>query len=191
MLLNSHVTCSSIFHAYILFLSTLNMCFRLFSLSLSLSRIDCVMAPKQRKSTSTWNSLHGFGSSFSDPSVPSYIRFRDEKAKTKHQVIMLDFSNTMLLDVIQTREWESLCEKPVRCPVVFIQEFYSNIHGIDISVPQFVSIFRGTHIVVTPNLISEVLRVPRVAHPDYPGCDCLQIVSKDKLISHFCGTPSV
>ena len=97
----------------------------------------------------------------------------------------------MLPDVIQTQGWESLCEKPVHCPVMFIQEFYSNIHGIDASVPQFVSTFRGTRIVVTPNLISEVLHVPKVAHPDYPGCDCLRIVSKDKLISHFCGTPLV
>ena len=73
------------------------------------------------------------------------------------------------------------------CPVVFIQEFYSNIHGIDISVPQFVSTFRGTRIIVTPDLIFEVLHIPRVAHPDYPNCECLQIVSRDNLISHFYG----
>ena len=47
MLLNSHVTCSRIFHAYVLFLSTLNMCLHSvlslslsFSLSLSLSLTD-------------------------------------------------------------------------------------------------------------------------------------------------------
>ena len=44
--------------------------------------------------------------------------------------------------------------------------------------------------VVTPNIISEVLHVPRVAHPDYPGCERLQTVSKDELLSHFCKTPS-
>ena len=40
-------------------------------------------------------------------------------------------------------------------------------------------------------LISKVLRVPRVAHPDYPSYDHLRTVSRDKLISHFCGTPSI
>ena len=56
---------------------------------------------------------------------------------------------------------------------------------------QFVTTFRGTRIVVTPNVISKVLRVPRVAHSDYPSCDRLCTVSKDKLISHFCETPSL
>ena len=58
------------------------------SLSLSLSRvcartqIDCIMAPKQCISTPSRNPLHGFVSSSSDPSIPSHIRFCDEKAKT-------------------------------------------------------------------------------------------------------------
>ena len=30
------------------------------------------------------------------------------------------------------------------------------------------------------------LRVPRVKHPDYPGCERLRTVSKDKMISSFC-----
>ena len=73
---------------------------------------------------------------------------------------------------------------------MFIQEFYSNIHGFDTSVPRFATTFRGTSIIVTPDLISEVLHVPKVAHPDYLGCDSLQTVSKDELLSHFCETPS-
>ena len=44
--------------------------------------------------------------------------------------------------------------------------------------------------VVTPDIVSEVLHVPRVAHPDYPSCDCLRTVSKDELLSLFCETPS-
>ena len=73
---------------------------------------------------------------------------------------------------------------------MFIQVFYSNIHGIDTFVPQFATTFRGTRIVVTPDLISEVLHVPRVVHPDYPGCERLWIVSKDELSSRFYETPS-
>ena len=74
---------------------------------------------------------------------------------------------------------------------MFIQEFYSNIHCIDTSVPQFAMRFRGTRIVVTLNLISEVLHVPRVVHPDYPSCNHLWTMSRDELISHFCETPSI
>ena len=69
------------------------------------------------------------------------------------------------------------------CLVVFIQECYSNIHNINTSVPQFAMRVRGTRIVVTANLVVEVLRVPRVAHLDYLGCDHLQTVSRDELIS--------
>ena len=69
--------------------------------------------------------------------------------------------------------------------------FYSKMHGIDTSVPRFVTTFWGARILVTPNLISKVLHVLRVAHPDYHSCDRLQTVSKEELISHFCETPSI
>ncbi|KAL0013998.1 hypothetical protein SO802_001067 [Lithocarpus litseifolius] len=49
----------------------------------------------------------------------------------------------------------------------------------------------GTRIIFTLDLIFEVLHVPRVVHPDYPDCDRLWTVSRDKLISHFCETPSI
>ena len=64
------------------------------------------------------------------------------------------------------------------------------MHGIDTSVPHFFSRIRGTRIVVTLEIVFEVLQVPRVAHPDYPSCNCLQTVSKDELSSRFCETPS-
>ena len=43
---------------------------------------------------------------------------------------------------------------------------------------------------VTPELVSDVLHVPRVEHPDYPGCERLRTVSKDELISAFYKRPS-
>ena len=64
------------------------------------------------------------------------------------------------------------------------------MHGFNTSVPQFVTHVRGTCIVVTPDLISEVLHIPRVAHPNYPSYDHLRTVSKDELSSLFCETPS-
>ena len=64
------------------------------------------------------------------------------------------------------------------------------MHGFDYSIPQFVTRVRGIRMVVTPDIVSEVLHVPRVAYPDYPGCERLRTVSKDELVSLFCGTPS-
>ena len=60
------------------------------------------------------------------------------------------------------------------------------MHGFDYSVPLFVTRIRGTRIVVTSDIVSDVLHVPRVAHLDYLGYDCLKTVSKDELISSFC-----
>ena len=106
------------------------------------------------------------------------------------QVFLSDFSDTDLPTVIYSQGWESLCGIPITCPSMIIQEFYSNMHGFDTSVPQFVTRIRGTRIVITPDLISKVLHVPRVAQPDYPGRDCLRTVSKDELSFLFCKTPS-
>ena len=43
---------------------------------------------------------------------------------------------------------------------------------------------------VTLDIVSEVLHVLKVAHPNCPSCDCLRIVSKDELMSAFCEHPS-
>ena len=162
------------------------------------------MTPK-RKSIPSQNPLRSGASSSSSPSdpTPSHIRLRDEKAKldffenfsrcgihSEHQVILLDFSNTNLPTVIYSRGWESLCGAPVTCPSVIIQELYSNMHGFDYSIPQFSTRVQDIHMVVTPKIVSEVLHVPKVVHPNYPGCSCLRTVSKDKLASLFCETPS-
>ena len=60
------------------------------------------------------------------------------------------------------------------------------MHGLNSSVPLFHTCIRGMCIVVTPELVSDVLRVPRVEHLDYPGCERLRTVSKDEMISAFC-----
>ena len=44
--------------------------------------------------------------------------------------------------------------------------------------------------VVTSDIVSKVLHIPRVVLLDYPGCDRLKTVSKDELESLFCETPS-
>ena len=73
---------------------------------------------------------------------------------------------------------------------MLIHEFYSNMDGFYYSIPLFVTRVRGTRIVVTSDIVSNVLRVLRVEHPDYASCDRLKTVSKDEPISSFCEHPS-
>ena len=159
------------------------------------------MAPK-RKFTSSRNPLRSGALSSSDPSL-SFIWFRDEDARkdfsenfsrrdvhSERQVILSDFSDTDLPTIIHNRGWESLCDIPVTCLSMLIQEFYSNMHGLDSSIPIFHTRIQGTRIVVTPELVFDVLRVPRVEHLDYPGYERLRTVSKDKMISAFCERPA-
>ena len=118
------------------------------SLPFFLFMLVICMAPK-RKSTPAQNPLHSGASSSSDPS-PSNVRFRDDDAfkafsenfsrrgiHLERQVILLDFADTDLPSIIHNRGWESLCDVPITYPFVLIQEFYSNMHGIDRSVPLF------------------------------------------------------
>ena len=67
-----------------------------------------------------------------------------------------------------------------------MQEFYSNMHAINTSMPKFTTIFQGTCIVVIPKLISNVLRIPRVEHPNYPSHIRLHSISRDEMASLFC-----
>ena len=59
------------------------------------------------------------------------------------------------------------------------------MHEIDYSVPLFFTRIRGMCIPVTPQLVANVLRVPKVEFPDYPGCEHLRTVCKDELKSAF------
>ena len=115
------------------------------SLPLFLFTLVVSMAPK-RKSTLARNLLHSGASSSSNSALLS-LRLRDADAfsenffrrgvHSKCQVILADFADTDLPTIIHSREWESLCDVPITCPLVLIQEFYSNMHGINRSVPLF------------------------------------------------------
>ena len=155
----------------------------------------------KHKSTPARNPLCSGASSPSDPS-PASVQFRDDnafKAFSKNfsrrgihsecQVILLDFADTDLPSIIHNRGWESLCNVLVTYSLVLIQEFYSNMHGIDRLVPLFFTRVRGTQIPITPQLVADVLWVPRIEFPDYPSCECLRTVSRDELMSTFCGCP--
>ena len=119
-----------------------------------------------------------------------FENFSRQGIHSECEVLLSDFSDTDQPTIINNSGWESICDIPVTCPFVLIQEFYSNMHRFDFSVPLFVTCFRGMHIVVTPDIVFDVLHVPKVEHPDYPGCNHLRTVSKDELISSFCERPS-
>ena len=159
------------------------------------------IAPK-RKSTPARNPLRSGASSSTDPS-PSTVRFSDDDAfkafsenfsrrgiHSECQVILSDFADIDLPSVIHSKGWESLCDVPVTCPLVLIQEFYSNMHEIDRSVLLFFTRIRGMHIPVTPQLVADVLHVPRIEFPDYPSCERLRTVSRDELMSSFSKRPT-
>ena len=168
-----------------------------FFLSLFLLTLVVSMAPKH-KSTLARNPLR-FRASSSSNSAPISLRFHDDDAHkafsenfsrrgihSERQVILADFADTDLPDVIHSRGWESLCDDPVTYSLMLIQEFYSNMHEIDRFVPFFFAHIRDTRIPVILQLVADVLRVPRVEFPDYLGCERLRTVSKDELKSAFC-----
>ena len=138
------------------------------------------MTPKC-KPTPAWNPFPSRASSTSDSALLS-LRFRDDDAykafsenffrrgvHSECQVILADFAHTDLPTVIHSREWESLCDIPVTYSLVLKLEFYSNMHGINRSLPLFFTHVRGTRIPVTPQLVTDVLQVPRVEFPNYPS----------------------
>ena len=101
------------------------------SLPLFLFTLVVSMAPK-RKSTPARNLLRSEASSSFD-SAPLSLRFHDNDAHKafsedfsrrgvhlERQVILVDFADTDLPTVIHSREWESLCDVSVTCPLMLI-----------------------------------------------------------------------
>ena len=146
------------------------------SLILFLFMLVMFMTTK-RKSTPARNPLRSEASLSSD-SAPLSLRFHDDdahKAFSKNfsrrgvhsecQVILVDFTDIDLPTVIHSQEWESLCDIPITCPLVLIQEFYSNMHEIDHWIPLFFTRIWGRRIPVTLQLVADVLRQSDSAAP--------------------------
>ena len=122
----------TLFSIYLLYLNYFGA-FLIVSLSLPLFLFTLVvsMVPKC-KSTLAQNPLRSRASSSSD-SAPLSLRFRDDDAykafsknfsrrrvHSERQVILADFADIDLPTIIHSREWESLCDIPVTCPLVLI-----------------------------------------------------------------------
>ena len=141
MLFMLHIICSCIFlHTYFQFFIFLYFYFfsaflRVFLSPSLLLALVCSMAPRC-KSIMSQNPLHSGAPSSSSPSdlTPSHIKFH-----SKCEVVLLDFSGTDLPTIIYSRGWVSLCCILVTCPSMIIQEFYSNMHGFDYSIPHFIT----------------------------------------------------
>ena len=104
--------------------------------------------------------------------------FSRQGIHVERQVILVDFADTDLPTVIHSQGWESLCDVSVTCPSMLIQKFYFNMHGFDYSVPHFITHVQGTRIVVTSQIVANVLRVLRVEFPNYLGCESLRLCLK-------------
>ena len=194
-------------HVHAFFMHTYHFCFyhidiKLFGafLRVSLSpslflALVCSMAPK-RKSTPSRNPLYSGASSSSSNPTPSHIWFCDDKAwkdfsknfsrrgiHLEHQVILLDFSDTDLPPIIYSRGWESLCDISVTCPFMIIQEFYSNMHRFDYSVSYFITCVWGTRIIVTPDIVSEVLCETLSSWGDCQKTPCLGFAKGMKFLN--------
>ena len=121
----------SLFNILVIFELIGNFLIVFLSLLLFLFTLVVSMAPK-RKSTLVQNPLHSGAYSSSDY-APFSLRFCDDDAHkaflekfsrrgvhSEHQVILADFADIDLPSVIHSREWESLCDVPVTCPLVLI-----------------------------------------------------------------------
>ena len=132
----SHVHAVSMHMYFLSHILTIVNCFGTFLivsffLPLFLFTLVVSMAPKC-KSTPARNPLHSRASSSSN-SVPLSLRLCDDDAHkafsenfsrrgvhSERKVILADFADTNVPTVIHSREWESLCDVSVICPLMLI-----------------------------------------------------------------------
>ena len=177
-------------HTYLFFSFFVLSCdYVLFVFSLSLSRINCVWHPSANLLQIGTLFHSGSSSSFDHP--PLHVRFCDEKAQQDF------FENFSKCGVLWYYSTQCHSHSGMRISMWDTRELSHGDHmGVLLQYAWFwyfhtlfVTQIQGTRIVVTPKLISEVLIILRVSHPDYPTCPHLRTMSKDKLLSLFCETP--
>ena len=195
-----HFLCiRTLFSIYLWYLNCLGLFWLSFlSLLLFLLTLVVSMAPK-RKSTPAQNPFHS-GASSSSISAPFSLRFHDDDA---HKA----FSENFLDDVfIRNAKSYWRTSPTLTFPLSFTVgngSHYVTSQSLVLSclswsftptctrlIVQYLSRIWGTCIPVTSQLVANVLRVPRIEFPDYPSCERLQTVSKDKLMATFCECPS-
>ena len=92
--------------------------------------------------------------------------------------LLSKLSNIAVPETFQSCGLEFLCEQLTTCPLVYVQDFYSNIYIVNTFVPMFTTSVQGTCIFVTPKLISELVHVPRVAKSKHPNAPVFAPLSR-------------
>ena len=177
------------FSIYLLYLKCFGT-FLIISLSLPLFLFTLVVSiAPNRKSTPSQNPFRSGTSSSSDPTL-SHLQFRDDDAHkafsenfsrcgihSKRQVILADFVDTDLLMSFTVGDGSHCVTS--RSPILscLSRSFTSTCMRL---IVQY----------LFSSLASDLLWIPRVEFPDYPGCEHLPTVSKDELKSTFCKHPS-
>ena len=83
---------------------------------------------------------------------------------------------------IQCRNWLSLCKNLQPPPAALIREFYSNLHiRSDDNLSTWI---RGQSFVITNDVVSDALNVPRVHRSIYPYSECPPI---SDVMTLLCG----
>ena len=104
--------------------------------------------------------------------------------------LLSKLSNIAVPETFQSCGLEFLCEQLTTCPLVYVQDFYSNIYIVNTFVPMFTTSVQGTCIFVTPKLISELVHVPWVAKSEHPNAPMFASLSLNALATIFYGQPS-
>ena len=163
------------------------------------------MAPKC-KSNLTRNTFRSTSSLSSDLPVPSlHVRFHKEKA---HH-IRTSLRTFLNVAFIWSAMWFCRTFSTLLYPMSFTlgdgNLFVRYLWGVPscsyksftpictVSIPLYLNLlwYSEVHISLSLRILYSRYYTSRVAHPNYPACQRLRTVSKDKLFSHFCETPSI
>ncbi|KAE7996066.1 hypothetical protein FH972_000815 [Carpinus fangiana] len=89
-----------------------------------------------------------------------------------------------ILQIFESRGWESLLLRRHLAYPRIVREFYANIHKIKMDPPSFETYVREAKIVVNAELLSEVAEIPLVLEPGYPFGNP-ELPSKDTMMTKF------
>ena len=207
LLCMSHIHAFS--HAYVLYFS-IYTCYLIyfgafliasfFPLSILFTLVISMVL--KRKSTPAWNPLH-FDAFFSSDHAPLFLSVFVMMMPTRH--LRKTFSNLAFIRNAESFYWHWLshCHSQSGMGVSLWRTYHLSSradlrvllqHARDWPLRTsfcYLCHTTGISIPITPQLVTNVLRVPRIEFPDYSSCERLRIVSEDQLMSTFCERPSV
>ena len=194
------------FHAYVLsFLPFLSMCcvsFCSLSLSLSLSLRQIVLLHPNNTNLLQLRTLFKVsGHPLLFPHLTSGFvirRPRRTSFRTSKNVAFIQNARLfcrILLTLLSSKlfglEIENLYLRDPRGVLSCLFRSFTPTYTASISMCLSLLLHLKVHVSQLLQILSEVLYIPRVVHPDYLGDKCLWTVSREDLLSHFCEKPSL